>query len=351
MKRIVFYITALILVLVIGRSYGEETPCNGNLSLCLRPGNAELWAVSVDPETINVYDTNTLELLRTHTILGNPIDIAFDLTGTYVYIVVNVPDERRACIRCYDASNFELNSESPIAGIALRVLVHSNGFVYVTSQDPRFDGYIEKFEPVSLGLLANAGTQCWAAAKCFSPFNGFIYIGSPEEYEGDGISEPEVFSKVMIYDPTDLAVVGELHAGLHHKKFIAVDDLLLIENFGFASYDPGFEYLLKGLTVLNVEDETTLLDWQVYPDVLRGSCYEPTNARWYGCTFSSVESTGSQLWMICDLNSPEPIRIEEFPVNRVVSMVAFPIGPDTVRLIGIDSLNEALWVYDADVDP
>ncbi len=346
MKTFIPMVASLIALLASVVIRAEPEIHNAEIDVFLRPGNDELWCISVEPQRLEIFDTYTLQPLRSYNLTGNPIVLAFDETGDHVYVVANVPDENRAYVACYETDDFQLLSEAPLSGIACGVCVHENGYVYATSQDPMLEGYIQKFTPVSLGLAASADTQSWPSAICTCPSNGLIYVGGTDEFDGDGVTDREVYSKVLIYDPLDLALAGEIHAGLHHSLFISTDSLLVIENFGCASYDPEFQHLLKGLTIVETDTENVLLDWQVYPDVLRGSCLEPVSRKWFGCTFSSTELTGSELWMICDLANPLPQSLGVFPDSRVTRMVAFPFGGDQIRLVGIDSQSENLFVHD-----
>ena len=346
MKTFICLVASLIALLASVVIRAQPEIHNTEMDIFVRPGNDELWCVSVQPQTLDVFDTSTLQLLRSNCLAANPITLAFDGSGDHVYIVTSDPDGNGSYIVCHEADGFQLQSQAPLSGIACGVCVHENGYVYATSQDPVFGGYIQKFAPLSLGLAASADTQSWPAALCVSPSSGLIYVGGTDEFDGDGLTEPEVYSKVLIYDPLDLALVGEIHAGLHHSLFISTDSLLVIQNFGCASFDQEFQDLLKGLTILETESENVLLDWQVYPNVLRGSCFEPMSGKWFGCTFSSKELTGSELWMICDLTDPLPQSLGVFPDSRVTRMVAFPLGADQIRLVGIDSQNENLFVHD-----
>ena len=321
-----------------------------HFDMALRPGNTEVWTISAELELMRAYDTGTLNVLFQYTTNGQPVGFAFDAAGNYVYVAENDLDSRVCYVRCYNASDGTLVSETVLSGIAWEVFVHSNGDIYVTSQDPMYDGYIERFAPLTLTHLATGDTGAWPTAIAESSLDGSILVGSGRMSNTGSPPDIKTFTRITCHDSINLAVVNEYDAGIQQMVMSAVDNLLVIQNYGTLIVDPEYSDLIKGLTIIDLNDGSIQFEWQILPDIVRGSCYETLNSKWFGCTLSSEEPTGSKLWMICDLNSPEPIRIEEFPANRVVSMVAFPIDPDTVRLIGIDSLNEALWAYDADAN-
>lgn len=316
--------------------------------LALRPGTTEVWVSGAEPGVLRVYDRFTLNLVTSYDVDGFSNRLAFDAAGDFLYVLANEPEERKGFARCYDADDGELVSESALMGDTREVIVHSNGVIYATCRHSTEGGYVQRFAPVTLapGVYARSGNLPMALSEC--PLDGSIMVG---DYRGQGgeAPDPECYSVIRCHDPTDLSVIREYHAGLQHLALLPIDDLLVIDNNGVVVVDPGYEYVIKGLTVFDMTSDQITFEWSTLPDIVRGSCFEPASGKWFGFTFhphSKDESVG-RLWMICDMSRPSPVLVGEFGSARVIRMVAFPLDSDTVRVVGVNTQSEDLFVYDA----
>jgi len=309
--------------------------------LAVRPGYQEVWVLT-RPDLVEVYDIQTVNLVNTFAVGGVPDAIIFDDNGSHFYIVTNYPDDRQSFLRCFEANNGLLVSESPVGGIGLNAIVHSNGDVYVTSQGGGGQGIIARFSPVSLNLLSSGTTQSWAEAICESEFDGSILVGGfNREYEGG-----EMSSEIIAHDPINLSTLHEYKYGIDPIDLLSVNELLVVEYKGIPIDFPESENYVHGLSIIDEQAGTEMFPWLTNPDIVRGSCYEPINEKWFGFSFQPDTNSNGKLWMICDLSNPRPVLLTEFQSNRIWVMVAVPLGSDSIRLFGIDSENEDLFYYD-----
>ncbi len=316
--------------------------------LLIRPQLDQIWATCGQPGGLRVYYPATLELEASYPINGTPYGMAFSSDGLYLYLGINDPDAGMSYVRCYASSTGQQVSQSNVAGIVMGVICHSNGDVYAVSQNPAADyGYLERFSPISLTLQGTIETGAWPAA-CESPLDGSILVGTLRAEMGEP-PDPWLYSRILRLDPTDLSVLEEIHAGLQPVRFIPAGGKLLIENMGLELGPPGFESLINGLTVYDLQNGSTTFEWFTFPDAVRGSCYEPVTGKWFGWTFDLRQgstSSSSRLWMICDPDDPQPAVIHEFPDRQILVAVAYPSNSSTIRLVGIDKVSEELFAYE-----
>ncbi len=343
--KIKLSLVSVFVMLLIGDAAVAEGFVNTDLAL--RPGTTEVWVSGAEPGILKVYDRISLVLVTSYDVDGFPNRLAFDAAGDFIYVLANEPEERTSYVRCYDAEDGELVSESELMGDTREVIVHSSGVIYATCRHPTDGGYVQRFAPVTLapGVYARSGNLPMALSEC--PLDGSIMVG---DYRGQGgeAPDPECYSIIRCDDPTDLSVIREYHAGLQHLTLLPIDDLLVIDNTGVVVVDPGYEYLIKGLTVFDMISNSITFEWSTLPDIVRGSCFEAASGKWFGFTFDPHRKDISvgRLWMICDMSRPSPVLVGEFGSARVIDMVAFPLDSDTIRLIGVNTQSEELFVYD-----
>jgi PKD repeat protein len=98
--------------------------------------------------------------------------------------------------------------------------------------------------------------------------------------------------------------------------------------------------------LVDLNNELITFEWAIWPEISRGSCYEPVYGKWFGFTYQANEMSPATLWTICDISNPIPVQIDAFDETRVAFMIAFPYGLDNIRIIGFDALNNDLFYCD-----
>jgi len=211
-----------------------------------------------------------------------------------------------------------------------------------------YDGWLEKFDPITLLKIAEVETQSWPEACCESSYDGSILIGG-KNYENIGTDEVPIFrTPINIHDPGTLEVTGSYTNGVIPIALSTIDDLLVEEHRCIQEEDSYTGYILegRGLIITDLATGLELYDWSPLPDIVRGSCVEANSGRWFGVTYDPYAISTTTLWMICDLTDPDPVVVDSFNDTRISFMEAIPHGSDQIRLIGINLYTDSIFSYD-----
>jgi len=316
----------------------------------LQPTAGYVWSIGVDGTTLRIYDVNDLSLDFTHLTTGIVTDLAFSANGTYVYLTVNNPSTNTAYVKCYTSAGFIYQSQAALPGIACRVIVASNGYVYATSQDPEGMGFVDKFSAVSLTPQVSMLTQKWPQALAEDPSSGDILVGGAVALNSGSVGSPDLFTPIYIHNSVSLMRSGGYFAGLQHMNIVPADDYLLVENSGIDIVDATYEWLMKGLSVVELTGGSVMLEIPACPEIVRGTCYEPFYEKTFFCAFNGEQAGDTTLFYICNLDIPKVEPLDILSGRRIVKMVATPFGIDQIKLIGIDSNSNNLFEYILDAN-
>jgi hypothetical protein len=318
----------------------------GDLVMC--PGNDYLWVTQLRPTKLVKYSTSTLLPVLEVDSIGIPAGIGINLSENHLYTVENSDQLNQSLLVCRDISTGLANvAPFQMENIACDVLCHSNGYNYVTSQSRTESGYIQRFGYMNGEIAAFESITApeIPEAMCESPANQMIYVSGMRARAAQVGSQTQIYSTLFKYTPNPLLYANTSIVGLQPIDLHASNDILFIDNAGLSIVDPGYEDLIRSLTLYNMNSSSTIFEWYTYPDVIRGSCFDEPFNKWLGFRSNpnSMECN-SDLYVIDNPYNPSPRLIAGYDDLLITRMLCIPtVDLKFVDLYGINAYNWQIW--------